>query len=567
MRRIDVMETTPPASATGATELDRVWQRLAALAAKPETSEIRRRFAEDPDRARRYTATLDDLTLDFSKTSVANGVLVTLLDLARAAGLETFRNRLFTGEPVNITERRAAMHMALRAPDDVPLKAALPGGIDDATALASAERRRMRDFVTQVHDGTLQGTTGAGFDTVLNIGIGGSDLGPRMATEALTTAHGPRMQARFLSNVDGHAFQALARELDPARTLVLVASKSWTTQETAVNAAAARAWLAGSLGEAAVGAHFVALSTNLKAVAEFGISPERVFGFRDWVGGRYSLWSPVGLSIALAAGWAPFQAMLDGGWAMDQHFRDAPFAQNLPVLLALIGIWHVNALNLRTHCVLAYDDRLRRFPAYLQQLEMESNGKSVRLDGAPVPRATCPVVFGEPGTDAQHSFMQLVHQGTQAVPVDFILAADPDHDRPDAHRMLAANAFAQAEALLRGKTREEVEAEMRSAGAADAEIAAIAPHRVFSGDRPSTTILFRKLDGFSLGRLIALYEHKVAVQGAIWGIDSYDQWGVELGKVLARGVLPGLAPRATLEGHDASTLALMRRFRELRGEK
>ncbi|KAA5611497.1 glucose-6-phosphate isomerase [Rhodovastum atsumiense] len=546
--------------------LQDAWRRLATLAARPDAQRIRPLFAADPERARRFTVALDDLTVDFSKTSIDTEALVALLDLARAGGVEGFRARLFAGEPVNMTEGRAAMHMALRAPAGTTLKATLPGGVDDASALALAERKRMQAFVAQVHDGELRGATGQPFDTVLNIGIGGSDLGPRMASEALTLAHGPKLRARFLSNVDGHGFAALARELDPARTLVLVASKTFTTQETATNAQAARAWIAGALGEAAVGSHFAALSTNLKAVGAFGIAPERVFGFRDWVGGRYSLWSPVGLSIALAAGWDVFQAMLDGGHAMDEHFRSADFAVNLPVLLALVGIWHVNALGLRTHCVLAYDERLRRFPAYLQQLEMESNGKSVRLDGTPVAGPTCPVLFGEPGTDAQHSFMQLVHQGTQAIPVDFLLAARPDHDRPDAHLILAANAFAQAEALLRGKTRDEVEAEMRAKGVPEAEIARVAPHRVFSGDRPSTTILFRRLDGFTLGRLIALYEHKVAVQGALWGINSFDQWGVELGKLLASGILPELKPGGQPGTHDGSTTALLTRFRELRQE-
>ncbi|MCW3473325.1 glucose-6-phosphate isomerase [Limobrevibacterium gyesilva] len=542
------------------------WRRVAELASQPGANLIRPLFGADDQRARRFSASLDDLTLDFSKTSIGAETLVALLDLAHAAGLAGFRDRLFAGEAVNTTEGRAAMHMALRAPADAGLRAVLPEGVDDASGLAARERDRMRRFVASVHDGSLRGATGQPFDTVLNIGIGGSDLGPRMATEALTLARGPLMRARFLSNVDGHGFMALARELDPARTLVLVASKSFTTQETAENARAVRRWVAGALGEGAVGDHFVALSTNLKAVASFGIRPERVFGFRDWVGGRYSLWSPVGLSIALAAGWDAFQAMLDGARAMDVHFQAADFADNLPVLLALTGIWHVNGLGLRSHCVLAYDDRLARFPAYLQQLEMESNGKSVGLDGHPVPRPTCPVVFGGPGTDAQHSFMQLVHQGTSVIPVDFILAAEADHERPDAHRMLAANAFAQSEALLRGKARAEVEAEMRAHGASEPEIQAVAPHRVFSGDRPSTTIMFRRLDAYALGRLIALYEHKVAVQGWIWGINSFDQWGVELGKVLARGILSELAPGARPGGHDGSTASLIARFRALRGE-
>ena len=374
------------------------------------------------------------------------------------------------------------------------------------------------------------------------------------------------MQARFLSNVDGHAFQHATFGLDPARTLVLVASKTFTTLETVTNAHAARAWIAGALGEAAVPHHFVALSTNLPAVAAFGVIPEHTFGFRDWVGGRYSLWSPVGLVIALAAGWDKFQAMLDGAWSMDRHFRDAPLRQNLPVLLALVGIWHVNALGCDTHCVLAYDDRLRRLPAHLQQVEMESNGKRVTLAGTETGWDTCPILFGEPGTNAQHSFIQLVHQGTRTIPVDFILAANPDHDRPDAHRALAANAFAQAEALMVGKSEAAIRAEMAAKGASQADIDAMAPHRVAPGERPSNTILFDRLDAFSLGRLIALYEHKVAVQGCLWGIDSFDQWGVELGKVLANGILPELTPGAAQGAHDSSTNGLIARFKALRRE-
>ncbi len=436
------------------------WERVASLAAAPGAAAIRPLFAADPGRAARYTLHLDDLTLDASKSSVSDTALDALHDLLAASGFDGFRERLFAGEVVNPTEGRAAMHMALRAPRAEAMRAALPGGIDDAASIVAGELAHMRDFVSAVHDGTIKGATGHTFDTVLNIGIGGSDLGPRMACDALTLVGGGEMRARFLSNVDGHAFATLARELDPARTLVLVASKTFTTLETLTNAHAVRGWIAAALGEQAVGSHFAALSTNRQAVEAFGIPADRMFGFRDWVGGRYSLWSAVGLSIALAAGWPAFQAMLDGGHAMDQHFRTAKPRESLPVLLALTGIWHIDGLGLRTHCVLAYDERLRRFPAYLQQLEMESNGKSTLLDGSPATRPTCPVVFGEPGTDAQHSFMQLVHQGTQSVPVDFLLAAIPDHGRPEAHRILAANAFAQAEALLRGKTRAEVEAEM-----------------------------------------------------------------------------------------------------------
>ncbi len=541
--------------------------RLAALAARPDGRRITFLFAADPERARKFSGSLDDLTLDFSKSAIDAAVLEALFALAEAADLDGFRRRLFAGEMVNVTEHRAAMHMALRSPPDAGLQAALPGGIDDASKLAAAERDRMRSFVAAVHDGSKRGATGERFTAVVNIGIGGSDLGPRVAAEALTTGRDDvRMDARFLSNVDGHAFLAAIQGLDPARTLFLVASKTFTTLETQTNARAARARLAGRLGEAAVGRHFAALSTNLKAVAEFGIPLEHTFGFRDWVGGRYSLWSPVGLVIALAAGWEKFQAMLDGAWAMDCHFRDAPLHQNLPVLLGLVGAWHVNALGCATHCVLAYDDRLRRLPAHLQQLEMESNGKHVTLSGDPAGYDTCPILFGEPGTNAQHSFMQLVHQGTRVVPVDFILAANPDHDRAEAHRALAANAFAQAEALLCGRSEAEIRAEMAAKGASQAEIDAVAPHRVCAGERPSNTILFSRLDAFSLGRLIALYEHKVAVQGCLWDIDSFDQWGVELGKELAGGILPELDPGVVPGAHDSSTTGLIAQFRALREE-
>ena len=544
-------DSVPPA-------LAQAWSHLAALAVRPAAGDIRALFEADPGRAARCTVALDDLTLDWSKTAIDGVAREALFALAGAAGLDRFRARLFGGAMVNPSEGRAAMHMALRAPDDAGLRAL----DEDASAVVAAERARMRDFVARVHDGSLRGATGERFTTVLSIGIGGSDLGPRMVTEALTLVGGGVMAAHYLSNVDGHAFAGLARLLDPARTLVLVASKTFTTQETMTNAAAARDWLGGALGAAAVAAHFVALSTNGAAAAAFGVAADRVFGFRDWVGGRYSLWSSVGLSIALAAGWEAFAALLDGAWAMDQHFRDAPLGENLPVMLGLVGVWHVNAMGYRAQCILPYDARLHRFAAHLQQVEMESNGKSVLLDGGAAAHATCPVLFGEPGTDAQHSFMQLVHQGTTPVPVDFLLAARPDHRRDAAHRILAANAFAQAEALLAGKTLGQVQAEMRAAGADDATVAAIAPQRVFSGNRPSNTILFRRLDAFTLGRLVALYEHKVAVQGCIWGVNSFDQWGVELGKVLAGGIGRELAGGGAGQ-HDPSTTALIARFRAL----
>ena len=545
---------------------------LRQLAERPDGRRIMPLFAADPGRAGRFTAYFDDLSLDFSKSSIDDMGLAALFALAETAGLEDFRRRLFGGQPVNETEHRAAMHMALRAPADAGLQAIMPRGTENAAAIAGSEREKMRQFVEAVHGGQIKGATGQTFTDVLTIGIGGSDLGPKVATEALTIGRSDaRMNAHFLSNVDGHAFADVTRGLDPARTLVLVASKTFTTLETSMNAAAVRAWIVAALGDAAVASHFAALSTNLKAVAAFGMSPDRVFAFQDWVGGRYSLWSSVGLVTPLAAGWEKFQHMLDGAWAMDCHFRDAPLRQNLPVLLGLAGIWNTNALGCATQCILAYDDRLRRLPAHLQQLEMESNGKHVMLSGHPVGWDTCPILFGEPGTNAQHSFMQLVHQGTRPVPVDFILAANADHDRPEAHRALAANAFAQAEALMRGRPEGEIRAEMAKSGTSQAEIDAIAPHRVAVGERPSNTIMFNRLDPFSVGRLIALYEHKVAVQGCIWGIDSFDQWGVELGKQLASGILPELTPKADKpsaprDGHDSSTASLIERFLSMRGD-
>jgi glucose-6-phosphate isomerase len=560
---------TSPYAVTAASLAARqaAFARLTALAARPEGRRITPLFQADPNRSACFSASLDDLSLDFSRTAIDDTARDALFALADAAGLDSFRRALFDGDAVNVTEKRAAMHMALRSPARSGLRAANRGEIENAARLAGEERDKMQRFVAAVHEGRKTGATGQTFDTVLNIGIGGSDLGPRVATEALTSANpAAKMRAVFLSNIDGHAFAEAVHGLDPARTLVLVASKSFTTQETSVNAAAARAWIADALGEDAIACHFAALSTNIKAVSAFGIPNDHIFGFRDWVGGRYSLWSPVGLVIALAAGWDQFQALLDGAWAMDQHFRDAPLSDNLPVLLALVAAWHVNGMGLGTHCVLAYDDRLRRLPAHLQQLEMESNGKHIALNGDPLAWATCPVLFGEPGTNAQHSFMQLLHQGPAVIPVDFILAAVPDHHRLDAHRGLAAHAFAQAEALMRGRALGAIRAEMISGGADQADLDLIAPHRVCDGERPSTMILFRRLDAFTVGRLIALYEHKVAVLGCLWGIDSFDQWGVELGKQIAGGIQPALTPGAAPSVTDPATAANIARFKALRGE-
>jgi len=534
------------------------WAALAALAAqsRPDGSapaSIRPLFAADPGRFARFSARADGILLDYSKTSLTEPVLAALLRLAAARDVAGRRAAMAGGQAVNETERRAVLHMALRALPEAGFQAVgKPVGGEVAATLA-----RMRDFCTAVHEGRLLSPSGERFTDVVNIGIGGSDLGPAMATRALWTAEAP-LRAHYLANVDGHAWAALSAQLDPRRTLVLVASKTFTTQETMANAALVRDWLRAALGDAAV-LPIAALSTNLRATAGFGIPDDRVFPFADWVGGRFSLWSAIGLSIALALGWDAFAQLQAGARAMDGHFLAAPDAENLPLLMALAEIWHVNGLGYPTRAVLPYDERLARFPAHLQQLEMESLGKRVTLAGAPVGRQTGPVVFGEPGTNAQHSFMQLIHQGTTPVPCDIILVRGPDHGFADSHRKLLANGLAQAAALMRGKDEASVRAEMAAAGAAPAEIERLLPHRIFPGDRPTLTLLLPRLDPFALGQLVALYEHKVFCLGALWGINAFDQWGVELGKQLAGEILPELEAGQVRPGrHDGSTEGLMR---------
>ena len=528
------------------------WAALAALAARPDAHAIRPLFGADPNRFVRYSRKVSDVLLDFSKTAISDAVLAALLRIAEAQAVLDFRARLFAGAAVNETEGRAALHMALRAEPGDGFRA----GAEDILPELLSVRARMEAFSRAVHEGRILTAKGERFTDVLNIGIGGSDLGPAMAARALWTPAAP-LRGHFLANVDGHAWAEMRARLDPTRTLVLVASKTFTTQETMANAALVRDWLRAALGQAGAAQHLAALSTNLAATAAFGIPPERVFGFQDWVGGRFSLWSAIGLSLALILGWDAFARLLAGAREMDQHFRDAPLRDNLPVLLALVEAWHVNGLGYPSRAVLPYDERLQRLPAHLQQLEMESLGKRVAGSGAPLHRASGPVVFGEPGTNAQHSFMQLLHQGTTPVPVDFILIARPDHTHADSHRKLLANGLAQAEALLMGKDAASVTAEMRAAGVHETDIARLLPHRVFPGDRPSVTILLPRLDAFTLGQLVALYEHKVAVLGALWGINPFDQWGVELGKQLAHAILPELSAGAPQKPHDSSTAGLI----------
>jgi glucose-6-phosphate isomerase len=423
----------------------------------------------------------------------------------------------------------------------------------------------MRDFTARVRSGEWRGASGQTITDVVNIGIGGSDLGPLMVCEALKPYRRADLRPHFVSNVDGaHLVHTLAG-LDPARTLFIIASKTFTTQETMANAASARAWLLDRLGgEADIARHFVAVSTNRQAVAAFGIDPANMFGFWDWVGGRYSLWSAIGLPIALAVGFERFEELLDGAFAMDEHFRDSPLARNIPVLLALAGIWNANFLGAASHAVLPYDQHLHRFPAYLQQADMESNGKSVRRDGAKADYTTGPIIWGEPGTNGQHAFYQLIHQGTQLISADFLAACASQTPLGDHHDMLLANCLAQTEALAFGKTADEARQDLQAAGVAASDIEALVPHKVFEGNRPTTTILCDRLTPFALGRLIALYEHKIFTQGIIWNINSFDQWGVELGKQLAKAILPELGAAETVMSHDTSTNGLINHLRAAR---
>ncbi|HEX5066539.1 MAG TPA: glucose-6-phosphate isomerase [Myxococcota bacterium] len=531
------------------------WQALERHCNAIRGTHLRQLFADDPARAERFSCEAAGLFLDYSKQRITQETLALLLDLARACDLRRFIDAMFAGEILNTTERRAVLHVALRAPEGEVIR------VDgrDVVPEIHATLERMRTFTLQVSTGAWKGYTGRRIRHVINIGIGGSDLGPRMAVRALLPYAEPGLDVRFVANVDPSDFAMAVQGLDPAETLFIVCSKTFTTQETLANARAARAWCVGALGgsSAAVARHFAAVSTNLSAVAEFGIDPQHAFPLWDWVGGRFSLDSAIGLSIMLAIGPPQFELFLGGLRAMDEHFRGAPFEENLPVLLALVGIWNANLLGAGNLAVLPYDEHLALFPAWLQQLEMESNGKSVTRAGTPVRHQTAPIVWGQPGTNGQHAFHQLIHQGTRLVPCDFIGFAKGHSRNHEQHVMLLANLIAQSEALAFGKTPDEVRAE----GVAEA----LVPHKTFEGNRPSNTLLAERLDPFTLGALCALYEHKVAVQGLLWDIDSFDQWGVELGKVLANRVLKELSSEEEPKlAHDGSTNGLVLRLREKR---
>lgn len=510
-------------------------------------------FREDTNRAEQFSLQVGDLFIDYSKHRITAETVALLLKLAQDAKLEQVRHAMFSGERINNTENRAVLHIALRHTADTPI--VLDG--NNVMAAVQAELTHMQQFSTAIRTGTWKGHTGKTIKNIINIGIGGSDLGPVMAYEALKWYSDRRLTFRFISNVDSTHFTEITHDLNPEETLFIVASKTFTTEETMTNAQTARAWIINALkGDSAISKHFIALSTNLQAVTEFGIHPQNMFVFWDWVGGRYSLTSAIGLSLMIAIGYEHFTDLLQGFHTMDEHFRITPLAQNAPVLLALLGIWYNNFFKFQTQAILPYDQYLLRFPAYFQQADMESNGKSVTKDGEYVNYETGPIVWGEPGTNGQHAFYQLIHQGTKCIPCDFIVFAESLNPLGDHHQKLVANCFAQAEALAFGKTEAEVQAEQIPQG--------MVKHKVFTGNRPNTVIMAKKLTPAVLGQLIALYEHKIFTQGVIWNINSFDQFGVELGKVLSKKIYQELMKPTTSTAHDNSTNALIQRYHTLK---
>jgi glucose-6-phosphate isomerase len=519
-------------------------------------------FAEDPDRAQRFSLSLDeDFFLDYSKNRITDHTISLLTDLARQCQVEAARADLFEGEPINETEGRSVLHIALRNRANRPIQ--VEG--EDVMPAVNQVLEQMRTFVHRLQSGDWKGYSGKPIDTIVNIGIGGSDLGMVMAAEALKPYWKEGMSGYFVSNVDGTHIAETLKKVDSETTLFIIASKSFTTQETMANAHTARAWFLEHVTEDAhIPKHFVAVSTNEKGVRDFGIQPENMFVFWDWVGGRYSLCSAVGLSVACLIGFDHFEAMLDGSFKMDEHFRTAPLEQNMPVILALIGIWYNNFFGAASEAILPYDQYLHRFAAHFQQVNMESNGKSTARDGKPVTYETGPIIWGEPGTNGQHAFYQLIHQGTQLVPSDFIAPALSHNPIGDHHAMLLANFFAQTEALMMGKTAEQVRTQLEGKGMPEDQIRQVLPFMVFEGNRPTNSILIRKLTPLTLGMLVALYEHKIFVQGVIWNIFSFDQWGVQLGKELANRILPELEGDQPVGSHDASTNALINRYKEMR---
>jgi len=533
------------------------WQALRFHQAAIESIHMRQMFRDDPARFEKFSIKLGSLLFDYSKNRIDEHTIKLLLELAEQARLPTWITRLFGGDKINSTEQRAALHTALRNRSDKPVL------VDGKDVMPDVRRvlELMRRFSDSVRNGKHLGHTGKQFTDIVNIGIGGSDLGPLMVCEALKPYGNENMRAHFVSNIDGTHLSETLKKLDAETTLFIVSSKTFTTQETLTNARSARAWLVEKLGDQqAVAKHFSAVSTNLEATSKFGINPDYVFEFWDWVGGRYSLWSAIGLPIALFIGMARFEEMLEGAHAMDEHFHSTPLDKNIPVLMGMLGIWYVNFFGTSSNAVLPYDYYLHRFPAYLQQLEMESNGKRVNRDGILVDYNTGMVVWGEPGTNGQHAFYQLIHQGTQMIPADFLAPMHSHNPLGEHHAILLANCFAQTEALMLGKTAEEARAELDAQGYSGDKLEALLQHKVFEGNKPSNTLLFDQLDPHTLGMLIALYEHKVFVQSVVWNINPFDQWGVELGKQLAGKILLELLDPGVDAKHDASTTGLIDYF-------
>ncbi|HOY87576.1 MAG TPA: glucose-6-phosphate isomerase [Methylotenera sp.] len=535
-----------------------VWQKLCQHQKSMVSIHMRDLFATDKNRFDKYSLKLDDILFDFSKHRINDETLPLLTQLAREANIEGWRDRMFAGEKINITENRAVLHTALRNRSNTPVYVDGHDVMPDVNAVLA----QMRAFSTKVRNGEWTGYTGKRITDIVNIGIGGSDLGPVMVCDALKPYASPELQVHFVSNIDGAHLMRALEKCNPETTLFIVASKTFTTQETMTNATSARTWfLASAIDNAYVAKHFVALSTNAKAVQDFGIDINNMFAFWDWVGGRYSLWSAIGLSIALYVGMDHFEALLTGAHEMDNHFKSAPLEQNIPVIMALIGIWYNNFFHVDTNAILPYDQGMARFPAYLQQADMESNGKFICRDGKRIQYKTGPVIWGEAGTNGQHAFYQLIHQGTQIVPCDFLM---PVHSHYAIgkhgyahHKILLANFLAQTQALMLGKTRDEARAELEKQGLTGEALEQLLPHKVFEGNRPSTSILFDQVTPNTLGKLIALYEHKIFVQGMIWDINSYDQWGVEYGKQIAQEILPLLTNDAVITNFDSSTNGLI----------
>lgn len=542
-----------------------VWQTLSQHQQAVSSVHMRDMFAQDAKRFEKFSLKFADILFDYSKHRITEETLPLLFQLAREAKIEDWRNKMFAGEKINITEGRAVLHTALRNRSNKPVLVDGHDVMPDVNSVLA----QMRQFSDKVRDGSWTGFTGKRITDIVNIGIGGSDLGPVMVCDALKPYASPALNVHFVSNIDGAHLMRALNQCNPETTLFIVASKTFTTQETMTNARSARAWfLKGAKEDRHVAKHFVALSTNAKAVKDFGIDTANMFAFWDWVGGRYSLWSSIGLSIALYVGMDNFEALLTGAFEMDEHFKTAPLEQNMPVIMALIGVWYNNFFHIDTQAILPYDQGLSRFPAYLQQADMESNGKFICRDGTRVPYKTGPVVWGEAGTNGQHAFYQLIHQGTQIVPADFLMPVHSHYKVGDNgnthHKILLANFLAQTQSLMLGKTKEQARTELEQQGLSGDALENLLPHKVFEGNRPTTSIVFDQLTPNTLGKLIALYEHKIFVQGIIWDINSYDQWGVEYGKQIAQQILPQLISDEVVSNYDSSTNGLINYTKSLK---